>query len=105
MKLADSITLPLGVWLGIPSLPVVTLYRLTDTRDGKPSQKDTTLSLVSGLMAETLSRRLPTLPLWSALQVLGREGIQNRLKQCFQIVEELYNKLKKFTNIKFLVSH
>ncbi|KAK0077549.1 hypothetical protein PV325_003764 [Microctonus aethiopoides] len=102
VKIADSITLLLGVWLGIPSLPVVTLYRLTDTKGGKPTTRDTTLSLVSGLMAESLSRRLPTLPLWAALQVLGRDGIQSRLKQCFQVIEELYNKLKKFSNIKFL---
>ncbi|XP_014296945.1 pyridoxal-dependent decarboxylase domain-containing protein 1 [Microplitis demolitor] len=101
-KIADSITLPLGSWLGIPSLPVVTLYRLTDTKGDKPTQRDTTLSLVSGLMAESLSRRLPTLPLWAALQVLGRDGIQMRIKQCFQIIEQLYNKIKKFSNIKFL---
>ncbi|XP_011310758.1 pyridoxal-dependent decarboxylase domain-containing protein 1 [Fopius arisanus] len=101
-KLADSITLPLGVWLGIPSLPVVTLYRLTDTKGGKPTSRDTTLSLVSGLMVESLSRRLPTLPLWAALQVLGREGIQSRFKKCFQVIEDLYNRIKKFDNIKFL---
>ncbi|XP_074093920.1 pyridoxal-dependent decarboxylase domain-containing protein 1 isoform X2 [Cotesia typhae] len=101
-KIADSITLPLGAWLGIPSLPVVTLYRLTDSKGDKPTQRDTTLSLVSGLMAESLSRRLPTLPLWVALQVLGRDGIQTRIKQCFQIIEQLYNKIKKFPNIKFL---
>ncbi|KAG8040911.1 hypothetical protein G9C98_001899, partial [Cotesia typhae] len=89
--------------VGIPSLPVVTLYRLTDSKGDKPTQRDTTLSLVSGLMAESLSRRLPTLPLWVALQVLGRDGIQTRIKQCFQIIEQLYNKIKKFPNIKFLI--
>ncbi|XP_024938823.1 pyridoxal-dependent decarboxylase domain-containing protein 1 isoform X2 [Cephus cinctus] len=101
-KIADSITLPLGVWLGIPSLPVVTLYRLTDTKGGRPTPRDTTLSLVSGLMADSLSRRLPTLPLWAALQALGRDGIQDRFKQCFLAVEELYNKIKKFSCIKLL---
>ncbi|XP_043461282.1 putative pyridoxal-dependent decarboxylase domain-containing protein 2 [Leptopilina heterotoma] len=101
-KIADSITLPLGIWLGIPSLPVVTLYRLTDTRGGRPTSRDTTLSLVSGLMLDSLSRRLPTLPLWTALQALGREGIQNRIRQCFLIVEDLYNKIKKFSCIRIL---
>ncbi|XP_001604406.2 putative pyridoxal-dependent decarboxylase domain-containing protein 2 isoform X2 [Nasonia vitripennis] len=101
-KIADSITLPLGVWLGIPSLPVVTLYRLTDTRGARPTSRDTTLSLISGLMADSLSRRLPTLPLWTALQALGRDGIVNRFKQCFLVVEELYSKIKKFNCIRLL---
>ncbi|XP_053971794.1 pyridoxal-dependent decarboxylase domain-containing protein 1 [Hylaeus anthracinus] len=101
-KVADSITLPLGVWLGIPSLPVVTLYRLTDTKGGRPTPRDTTLSFVSGLMTDSLSRRLPTLPLWATLQALGRDGVHNKLKRCFLAVEELYNKIKKFTCIGIL---
>ncbi|XP_077271699.1 pyridoxal-dependent decarboxylase domain-containing protein 1 [Temnothorax americanus] len=101
-KIADSITLPLGTWLGIPSLPVVTLYRLADIKGGRPTPRDTTLSLVSGLMADSLSRRLPTLPLWTVLQVLGREGVHNRFKRCFLAVEELYNKIKEFSCIRIL---
>ncbi|KAG7189720.1 hypothetical protein KM043_017388 [Ampulex compressa] len=101
-KIADSITLPIGVWLGIPSLPVVTLYRLTDTKGVRPTPRDTTLSLVSGLMADSLSRRLPTLPLWAALQVLGKDGVHNRIKRCFLAVEELYNKIRKFSCIRLL---
>lgn len=101
-KIADSITLPLGTWLGIPSLPVVTLYRLADIKGGRPTSRDTTLSLVSGLMADTLSRRLPTLPLWTVLQALGRDGIHNRFKRCFLAVEELYNKIKEFSCIRIL---
>ncbi|XP_034939904.1 pyridoxal-dependent decarboxylase domain-containing protein 1 [Chelonus insularis] len=100
--IADSITLPLGVWLGISSLPIVTLYRLTDSKWGKQTQRDTSLSAVSGLMAESFARRLSILPLWAVLQVLGRDGIRSRFKQCFEIIEELYNKIKKFPNIKFL---
>ncbi|XP_066592207.1 putative pyridoxal-dependent decarboxylase domain-containing protein 2 isoform X2 [Prorops nasuta] len=100
--IADSITLPLGIWLGIPCLPVVTLYRQTDTKGGRPTPRDTTLAVVSGLMADSLSRRLPTLSLWATLQVLGRDGIQNRFRRCFLAVEELYNKIKKFNCIKIL---
>lgn len=101
-KIADSITLPLGTWLGIPSLPVVTLYRLADIKGGRPTPRDTTLSLVSGLMADSLSRRLPTLPLWAVLQALGRDGVYNRFKRCFLAVEELYNKIKEFSCIRIL---
>nr|XP_050845721.1 pyridoxal-dependent decarboxylase domain-containing protein 1 [Vespula vulgaris] len=102
LKIADSITLPLGIWLGVPSLPVVTLYRLTDTKGGRPTTRDTTLSLMSGLMADSLSRKLPTLPLWCTLQALGRDGVQNRFKQCFSAIEELYNKIKKLSCINLL---
>ncbi|XP_012284372.1 pyridoxal-dependent decarboxylase domain-containing protein 1 [Orussus abietinus] len=101
-KVADSVTLPLGVWLGVPSLPVVTLYRLTDTKGGRPTPRDTTLSLVSGLMADSLSRRLPTLPLWATLQVLGRDGIQERFRRCFLAVEELHKKINKLSCIRIL---
>lgn len=54
-------------------------------------------------MADTLSRRLPTLPLWTVLQALGRDGIHNRFKRCFLAVEELYNKIKEFSCIRILV--
>ena len=54
-------------------------------------------------MTDSLSRRLPTLPLWTTLQVLGRDGVHNRLKRCFLAVEELYNKIKKFSCIRILV--
>ncbi|KYQ52175.1 Pyridoxal-dependent decarboxylase domain-containing protein 1 [Trachymyrmex zeteki] len=101
-KIADSITLPLGTWLGIPSLPVVTLYRLADIKGGRPTPRDTTLSLVSGLMADSLSRRLPTLPLWTVLQALGRDGVHSRFKRCFLAVEELYNKIKGFSCIRIV---
>ncbi|KAG5314434.1 PDXD1 protein, partial [Pseudoatta argentina] len=101
-KIADSITLPLGTWLGIPSLPVVTLYRLADIKGGRPTPRDTTLSLVSGLMADSLSRRLPTLPLWTVLQALGRDGVHNRFKRCFLAVEEMYNKIKGFSCIRIV---
>ncbi|KYN07647.1 Pyridoxal-dependent decarboxylase domain-containing protein 1 [Cyphomyrmex costatus] len=101
-KIADSITLPLGLWFGIPSLPVVTLYRLADIKGGRPTPRDTTLSLVSGLMADSLSRRLPTLPLWTVLQALGRDGVYNRFKRCFLAVEEMYNKIKEFSCIRIV---
>ncbi|EGI62355.1 PREDICTED: pyridoxal-dependent decarboxylase domain-containing protein 1 [Acromyrmex echinatior] len=101
-KIADSITLPLGTWFGIPSLPVVTLYRLADIKGGRPTPRDTTLSLVSGLMADSLSRRLPTLPLWTVLQALGRDGVHNRFKRCFLAVEEMYNKIKGFSCIRIV---
>lgn len=55
-------------------------------------------------MADSLSRRLPTLPLWAALQVLGREGIQDRFKRCFVVVEQFYHKIKKLPCISVLVS-
>ncbi|KYN15707.1 Pyridoxal-dependent decarboxylase domain-containing protein 1 [Trachymyrmex cornetzi] len=102
VNISDSITLPLGTWLGIPSLPVVTLYRLADIKGGRPTPRDTTLSLVSGLMADSLSRRLPTLPLWTVLQALGRDGVHNRFKRCFLAVEELYNKIKGFSCIRIV---
>ncbi|KAJ8679673.1 hypothetical protein QAD02_015460 [Eretmocerus hayati] len=101
-KIADSITLPLGVWLGIPSLPVVTLYRLAEKRGECPLPRGTALALIPGWMTDSLSRRLPTLPLWTSLLVLGRDGIVNRFKQCFLVVEDLYSKIKKFNCIRLL---
>lgn len=82
-----------------------TLYKLTDTKGGRPTTRDTTLSLMSGLMADSLSRKLPTLPLWCTLQALGRDGVQNRFKQCFSAIEELYNKIKKLSCINLLVCY
>lgn len=54
-------------------------------------------------MVDSLSRRLPTLPLWTVLQALGRDGVHNRFKRCFLAVEELYTKIKEFSCIRILV--
>ena len=65
-----------------------TLYRVNDNKNSRSL-------MVSGLMSDSLSRRLPTLPLWTVLQALGKDGILNRFKQCFLNIEELYYKIKK----------
>uniref|UniRef100_A0A6M2DG56 Pyridoxal-dependent decarboxylase domain-containing protein 1 n=1 Tax=Xenopsylla cheopis TaxID=163159 RepID=A0A6M2DG56_XENCH len=87
-RVADSITLPLGTWLGVPGLPVVSLYRLPET-----------VSATTGLLS---SRRLNSLPLWMTLQALGREMITTRLLQAFHSCRILWAHLHKHSSIRIL---
>ncbi|XP_033610870.1 pyridoxal-dependent decarboxylase domain-containing protein 1 isoform X2 [Cryptotermes secundus] len=109
-RIADSFTLPLGIWLGIPALPVVTLYRLFDsssTRQARPMStvgvpRESTLPLVAGLTADHFARRLSCLSLWAALQSLGRDGIQTKIREAFESSELIWKKISKYTCLRLL---
>nr|CAD7196366.1 unnamed protein product [Timema douglasi] len=116
-RIADSLTLPIGVWLGIPALPVVeaevqTLASSPDRdsnldlpvlssraqydkrvsqlrhRGGPPRSvgvaRESTLPLVAGLTSDHFIRKMSCLPLWAALQALGRDGVQSKIRQAFE---------------------
>ncbi|CAG9773846.1 unnamed protein product [Ceutorhynchus assimilis] len=104
---ADSFTLTLGNWLGIPGLPNITLYRLWDqTNPNRNKQvgasRESTLPLLAGLHNDHQSRRVITLPLWAALQSLGKEGILSRIRENFLATERLYAALDVFRHVRVL---
>ncbi|KAL4659056.1 pyridoxal-dependent decarboxylase domain-containing protein 1-like isoform X3 [Arapaima gigas] len=78
---ADSMTLTLGPWLGLPAVPAVTLYR----------HEDPALSLAAGLTSSQPVEKLRALPLWLSLQYLGHDGIVQRIKHASQLVEDELN--------------
>lgn len=57
--MGDSLTLPLGVWLGVPALPFVTVYRVLEA----------SCVHAAGLTALNLQVRVDTLQLWITLMV------------------------------------
>ncbi|PSN50728.1 Pyridoxal-dependent decarboxylase domain-containing protein 1 [Blattella germanica] len=109
-RIADSFTLPLGIWLGIPALPIVTLYRLFDsssTKQARPMStvgvpRESTLPLVAGLTADHFTRRLSCLSLWSALQALGRDGVQTKVREAFESSEQMWKKISKYPCLRLL---
>uniref|UniRef100_A0A3B3Z6G0 Uncharacterized protein n=1 Tax=Periophthalmus magnuspinnatus TaxID=409849 RepID=A0A3B3Z6G0_9GOBI len=68
---SDSLTLTPGLWLGLPAVCAVTLYR----------HEDPALSLSAGLMSSRPLEKLRALPLWLSLQYLGHSGIVKRIQQ------------------------
>lgn len=109
-KIADSFTLPIGIWLGIPSLPLVTLYRLFEPAVNRPQKtvstvgaaRESTLPIVGGLTSDPLTRRLSCISLWATLQSLGREGLQQRIRQAFESTEYLWRKVAKYPCLRIL---
>ncbi|KAF7266560.1 hypothetical protein GWI33_020068 [Rhynchophorus ferrugineus] len=104
---ADSFTLTLGSWLGISGLPNVTLYRLWDTTSTNRSRqvgvsRESTLPLLAGLNTDHQSRRIISLPLWAALQSLGKEGLLSRIRENFLASERLYSALDVFRHVRVL---
>ncbi|XP_075230465.1 pyridoxal-dependent decarboxylase domain-containing protein 1 isoform X2 [Lycorma delicatula] len=88
--ISDSLTLPLGFWLGVPGLPSVTLYN-----------QNGLVGASLGLL-EHPGRKLISLPLWTVLQSFGREGIQLRMQQAFQSSEQLWRRLSKYPCLRLL---
>ncbi|XP_022644509.1 putative pyridoxal-dependent decarboxylase domain-containing protein 2 isoform X3 [Varroa jacobsoni] len=74
LRCADSMTLPVGSWLGVPSLPYVTLYR----------QHNSALAHAAGLTLFNIHSKLHCLPLWATLQCLGQKGLFDRIAHCFK---------------------
>ncbi|KAJ8912202.1 hypothetical protein NQ315_003806 [Exocentrus adspersus] len=105
---ADSFTLTLGSWLGIPGLPVVTLYRLWDSSVNPNRSKqvgatrESTLPLLAGLNTDHQGRRILALPLWAALQNLSKEGVHARISENFLASERLYAALDVFRHVRVL---
>ncbi|XP_073833840.1 pyridoxal-dependent decarboxylase domain-containing protein 1 [Musca autumnalis] len=88
-SLVDSITLSLGSWLGIPSLPIVLLHRQLNNSALNAFDQD-----------PILSRRLNSLALWTSLQALGRDAIADRIHVAFQTCSILFEMVSECEGIK-----
>ncbi|RXG53148.1 Pyridoxal-dependent decarboxylase domain-containing protein 1 [Armadillidium vulgare] len=91
-KVGDSMTLPLSTWLGIPSLPYVTLYR----------DYETAAVHTAGLTSLSLQVRLAALPLWMTLQTLGHNGVVSRFQHAFELSQHLQKHLAAMDHIRLL---
>ncbi|XP_063884036.1 pyridoxal-dependent decarboxylase domain-containing protein 1-like [Scylla paramamosain] len=91
-KIGDSMTLPLSLWLGIPSLPYVTLYKA----------QETSAVHSAGLTALSLHVRLSCLPLWTTLMTLGQSGVVSRFQHAFELGRHLQLHLSTLPRIRLL---
>uniref|UniRef100_A0A672ZT54 Pyridoxal-dependent decarboxylase domain-containing protein 1 n=1 Tax=Sphaeramia orbicularis TaxID=375764 RepID=A0A672ZT54_9TELE len=73
---SDSMTLTPGLWLGLPAVTAVTLYR----------HEDPALSLAAGLTSSQPVEKLRALPLWLSLQYLGHNGIVQKIQHTAALV-------------------
>ncbi|XP_071765949.2 pyridoxal-dependent decarboxylase domain-containing protein 1 [Centroberyx gerrardi] len=87
---SDSMTLTPGLWLGLPAVTAVTLYR----------HEDPALSLAAGLTSSQPVEKLRALPLWLSLQYLGHNGIVHKIKHATALSQQLLEKLKTLASIK-----
>lgn len=87
---SDSMTLTPGLWLGLPAVTAVTLYR----------HEDPALSLAAGLTPSQPVEKLRALPLWLSLQYIGHNGIVQKIRHATALSQQLLQKLKTLTSIK-----
>lgn len=87
---SDSMTLTPGLWLGLPAVTAVTLYR----------HEDPALSLAAGLTSSQPVEKLRALPLWLSLQYLGHNGIVQKIQHTAALSQQLLQKLKSLTSIR-----
>ncbi|KAF6201301.1 hypothetical protein GE061_005749, partial [Apolygus lucorum] len=85
-RFLESITLPLGIWLGTPGLPTATVYSET---------------LVPYLM-DNPGRKLISLPIWTTFQCLGPEEIKKRFCNAFESCHTLWKRIEKYPSIRLL---
>lgn len=86
----DSITLDLSRWLGVPSLPYITLFK----------DSEQALTEAAGLTTVDSRLQLKCLPLWMCLQSLGHEGMVDRIKASTNLAKILFEQLDKLSTIK-----
>ncbi|GAB0087265.1 pyridoxal-dependent decarboxylase domain-containing protein 1 [Sergentomyia squamirostris] len=89
--LCDSVSLTLGSWLAVPSLPVVLLHRQIQNVALSVFESD-----------PIVSRRLNSLTLWTTLQALGRDLIAERILMAFESVRVVYEIVSKCDGIRIL---
>ncbi|CAH0564206.1 unnamed protein product [Brassicogethes aeneus] len=105
---SDSLTLSLGSWLGVPGLPTITLYKVWDASHNLNRSKqvgvsrESTLPLLAGLNTDHMGRRVLSLPLWVAMQSLGKDGVHQRIRDDFLASERIWSALSVFRHIRVL---
>ncbi|GAB6021047.1 hypothetical protein CHUAL_003682 [Chamberlinius hualienensis] len=90
-KIGDSMTLNLGSWLGLSSVPHVTLYKNIDLN----------VAIAAGLTA-TPQVKLSCLPVWISLQALGQDGVVGRIQHAFQLARRLQDQLTQLKNVRLI---
>merc|ERR1719244_1917414 len=88
---SDSMTLTFGSWVGIPSVPFITLYR-----------NDCSTAQTAGLGVVTPAVRLSRLPLWCVLRSLGSDQVRARVKGVHRLLEVVSGKLSGMSCIRLL---
>ncbi|XP_006811830.2 putative pyridoxal-dependent decarboxylase domain-containing protein 2 [Saccoglossus kowalevskii] len=88
-KKANSMTLTPSVWLGLPEVPAVTLYKMADPA----------MSLAAGLCSSQLHEKLSALPLWVTLQSMGHKGVIKKVKLAADLSLHMAQKLSTLSTI------
>lgn len=91
-SVADSMTLNLSNWFGIPGVPTVLLYRPI------PNVAPSILFDSDPL----LSRYLSAITVWMMLQALGKEAINERILMAFQSCRVLYETVAKVEGLQIV---
>lgn len=65
--------------------------------------RESTLPLLAGLNNDHQGRRILALPLWAALQGLGKDGVHSRVRDDFLSSERLWAALDRYRFIRVLV--
>jgi len=91
IQIADSLHLDLRQWLGIPSLPFVTMYRHCETALQR-----------AACLTPAACSPFTVVPLWFALQGCEMETINSRFRNALELTTALVEHLSKFQNIKIL---
>lgn len=91
--ITDSMSLNLGSWLRIPSLPVVLLHRQIQNIALSVFETD-----------PLKSRRLSSLSLWATLQAFGRDTITDKILLAYESCKIVHDIVAKMQGIKVLVS-
>lgn len=89
-RTGDSVSLPLGTWLGLPSMPYITLYK----------SGEAALVHAAGLSSYSVHSKLQCLPLWVGLQSLGHQGLLQRVIHCLRLSEMLRDRLDETPGIE-----
>ena len=111
---ADSLSLTIGSWIGVPAVPFVTLYKIHGMEEiaayagtflifnGLSILLNSVHTYLKGLSTVNPSVRLNCLPLWCVLRSLGENQFKSRINNIFEMMEVLNNKMSEFACIRIL---
>ncbi|GFS50973.1 pyridoxal-dependent decarboxylase domain-containing protein 1 [Trichonephila inaurata madagascariensis] len=90
-NLGDSMTLSLGDWIGLPSLPYITLYKA----------KEMAHVHAAGL-GQASYGHLDFLPIWFAVQTLGYNTLTQMIRHSFELADLLLQQIEKFPELRII---
>uniref|UniRef100_A0A915J0Q4 Pyridoxal-dependent decarboxylase domain-containing protein 1 n=1 Tax=Romanomermis culicivorax TaxID=13658 RepID=A0A915J0Q4_ROMCU len=102
LQAANSVSVPLGSWIGVPALPYLTLYKNDSNEFKNGEESEVEKSQLTLINHTTFRLYLETLPWWIVTTELGFDLMRKRIDDAYSISTLTLKYLTKYNQVEVL---